>query len=78
MGEQLIAESVNLLLHGMGVVFVFLSVLVVATRLMSFVVNRFSPLPEPKPVPSAASAGDVDPLTVKIIQAALDQHRRRQ
>ena len=80
MDTALLADSIDLLLYGMGVVFSFLILLVLATTVMSRLVNRLFPDSEPvsgEKSALAALAADVDPLTVRIIQATLDQHRRR-
>lgn len=53
MQETLIDQGLNLMLYGMGTVFVFLTILVFATGMMSRIVARFSSeandsaLPEP-------------------------------
>ncbi len=73
MEPGLMRDSVELLLQGMGAVFTFLILLVLATSLMSALVQRYGPAPETGP----ERGGDVDPLTRKIIQAAIDKHRRR-
>lgn len=75
--SHLVLESLSLLLYGMGVVFVFLFLLVIATTAMSHIVNRFFPEPVPERVTRKALTTGVDDLTLKIIQAALDKHRRR-
>ena len=78
MDSHLMAESVDLLLYGVGVVFLFLILLVAATSVMSVLINRFFPevLSEPEPG-SPGNPAPVDALTLKIIQAALDKHRHR-
>ena len=75
MNTALLADSIDLLLYGMGVVFSFLILLVLATTVMSGLINRFFPRSESVSVEK--SVDNVDPLTVRIIQAALDQHRGR-
>jgi len=80
MAESLLAEGIELMIFGMGTVFLFLTILVYATGLMSSLISRY--LPEPitvtvaktRPRPTTAS---VDPKVVKIIQAAIEQHRQR-
>jgi len=76
-GVGLVAEGFDLLLYGMGTVFVFLILLVLATTLMSTLVMRFSPQTDLVQKPVSPAAAGVDPLTMKIIQAALDKHRHR-
>ncbi len=67
----LMRDSLELMLQGMGVVFAFLILLVLVTSLMSAIVERFAPGPEPD------GDSDVDPLTREIIRAAIDKHRGR-
>jgi len=80
---DLIAEGVNLMLLGMGFVFVFLTVLVIATTLMSKTINRFFPSTE---IPTqggikgsrakALPAGE-DSQIIAAISAAIHLHRQR-
>ena len=76
MDTELIAHSIDVMLYGIGVVFTFLILLVMATALMSTFVGRW--FPEPEAPAGEPSKGAVDPLTRKIIQAAIDKHRGRQ
>lgn len=82
MSSSLIDQGLNLMLFGMGTVFVFLTILIFATNAMSKLITRY--LPEkivevaPKKKKSAAvGATSVAPATLKIIQAAIDTHRNR-
>lgn len=79
MQESLISQGLDLMLFGLGTVFVFLAVLVVVTSLMSVVVVRLFPEPvEPERLrnPSPAQPA-VDSRVLKILQAAVDQHRAK-
>ena len=79
MGDALIQQGLDLMTFGMGTVFVFLAILVVATKLMSRTISRFFPEseePEPAVVPVSTNS-PVDARTMKVIQAALDLHRGR-
>lgn len=69
MQNELINEGLKLMLAGMGTVFVFLTMLVIAMTLMSRVIARFQPVP-----------GEVGPSDdeVAAIAAALTQQRRKQ
>lgn len=69
--EGLLA-GLELMLAGMGTVFVFLTALVIATTLMSRLVQRYSPAP----APGRSGPGD-DGEVVAAITAAIAQHRRR-
>lgn len=79
MQETIMQQGVDLMLFGMGTVFVFLTVLVIATTIMSSVVQRFFPEPEPVlPAPKpAAPTGVTDPKLLAIIKAAIEQHRKK-
>jgi len=68
MANSLINEGLTLMLVGMGTVFVFLTVLVGATTLMSRLVMRFTPGP--------AAGGDSDE-EIAAIAAAIAAHRRK-
>lgn len=79
MQETIMQQGLDLTLFGMGTVFVFLTVLVIATAIMSSIVQRFFPEPEP-PIASAAgpaSTGVTDPKLLAIIKAAIEQHRKK-
>ncbi|WP_022963265.1 OadG family protein [Halopseudomonas pelagia] len=79
--SELIMEGAELMLLGMGSVFVFLILLVVVTTVMSRVLTRF--FPEAIPVPRApakrpkASSAGIDPELIAVIGAAIKQHRSR-
>ena len=77
MDSLLISQGLDLMLYGMGTVFTFLTLLVGLTALMSRSVMRFS-----KEGPAEAEISThqiqttlVDKKIVKVIQAAIDQHR---
>ncbi|GHA04645.1 hypothetical protein GCM10008090_12560 [Arenicella chitinivorans] len=55
MQETLIDQGLNLMLYGMGTVFVFLTILVFATVLMSRIVTRFSDDDVDLPTPQSAA-----------------------
>lgn len=80
MGGTLLRQGLDLMSFGMGTVFVFLTVLVITTTLMSRIVSRFFPeARQSMAVTSRTSVAvkPVDEKTLKIIQAALDKHRNR-
>ena len=68
MANGLINEGLTLMLVGMGTVFVFLTLLVAATTLMSRLVTRFQP--------GSAVGGDSD-AEIATIAAAIAAHRRK-
>jgi oxaloacetate decarboxylase (Na+ extruding) subunit gamma len=79
MKETLLQQGLDLMLFGMATVYLFLSLLVLATGLVSkFLAYRF---PEPKavlplPAPAVESPPLVDALTEQIIKQAIRIHRR--
>ncbi len=77
MQESLIQQGVDMMLYGMGTVFTFLIMLVVAISLMSRVVAKFFPAAPFVPMKTGETAEPVDALTAKIIQAAIAKHRAR-
>ena len=82
MSSSLIDQGLNLMLFGMGTVFVFLTILIFATSSMSKIITRYFPekivAAAPKRKKAAAhGATSLAPTTLKIIQAAIDQHRNR-
>lgn len=82
MPSSLIDQGFNLMLFGMGTVFVFLTILIFATTGMSKIVTRYFPekvvaAPANKKKSATVGAMSVPAPTLKIIQAAIDQHRNR-
>lgn len=80
--NNLINDGLGLMLLGMGFVFLFLCVLIVATTVMSKLVARYFPEAAPvikKAVPTAtsANASGTDPKVAAAITAAIHQHRNR-
>ena len=79
--QELISEGSSLMLFGMGFVFLFLTLLVLVTGLMSRIITRYSS----EPVTSGASrglrrarpTGSQDKELVAAIGAAIRMHRAR-
>ncbi len=70
-------QGVELMLYGMGTVFTFLMLLIVATTVMSALLQRFAK-PEPAVVASAAKPAAVnDEQLVAVISAAIHKYRSR-
>lgn len=76
--SELLLEGVELMLFGLGSVFIFLVLLIVCIRLMSFLIGCFDsgvaaqPASEP-----AGAAAEIDADLLAAIQAAIHQHRAR-
>ncbi len=81
--DDVVAKGAELALFGMGTVFVFLTVLVVATMAMSAIINRYAPDPVSASTsrtsgPSAGSDNDApDPAVMAAIAAAVHRYRQR-
>ena len=76
---SLVSQGLELMVFGMGVVFVFLTMLVFVTTAMSKLVNKIAPEKEvaATPAPVAPSQG-ADPQLLKVLAAAVKEHRARQ
>lgn len=76
MEEGLLVQGVELMLVGMGTVFVFLTALVMATSLMSSLVGRRQGRVAVDAGPDDARGLPTDE-EIAAIAAAIDRHRRR-
>ncbi len=76
MASPLLQGGLELMAFGMGTVFVFLTLLVLVTASMSWLLQRFAPEPHPtKDAPELVS-GAPSPHMLAVITAAIHQHRR--
>jgi oxaloacetate decarboxylase gamma subunit len=80
MQTSLIDQGLDLMLYGMGTVFVFLIILVFATALMSRIVNALSKgEPDQAELEPLLSNGSVDAPSAQVLEAiklALKAHRQ--
>lgn len=80
MQSSLLDQGFDLMIFGMGTVFVFLTLLVFCTFFMSAFISRF--LSEPDlPAPSAPASNvtnqTVAPETLAVLQAAIKAHKQQ-
>jgi len=79
--SQLLLEGVELMLFGMGSVFLFLVLLILAIHLMARLLARFAPValkPDASAVvPAKTLAHQPDADVLAAIQSAIHQHRAR-
>jgi len=82
MNANLWEQGLDLMLYGMGTVFIFLTLLVIATMIMSNLVIRFlGEEPEPavaSAIPPGGNPNAISNTTLAVIQAAIHAHRVRQ
>jgi oxaloacetate decarboxylase (Na+ extruding) subunit gamma len=72
---EMMSNGVELMFAGMGIVFLFLTMLVYAVNIMSTIVQRFFP-DVPASGMSASLATGIDKSVIAAITAAVHQHRR--
>ena len=78
MQQTIIDQGLELMLFGMSTVVLFLTLLVVMTVAMSWLVNRFFPVAEVEAVPlkSGEPVGQLeDQQLIAVISAAIHRHR---
>ena len=74
---EMMSNGVELMLAGMGIVFLFLTMLVGAINLMSSLVQRFFPdMPVMGIMPAVPSG--IDKTIIAAISAAVHQYRHKQ
>jgi oxaloacetate decarboxylase gamma subunit len=75
---NLIAEALNLTLFGMGFVFLFLTLLVFVTKLMSIIIQRMSQQPQDDDThhdDNLSLKDELDEETKFVIEQAIKMHR---
>lgn len=78
MEVNLVVEGFKFMVLGMGIVFLFLVLLIIAMNVLSKIVQRYFPEPKAAPAPSAKQASGADKLKkVAAIAAALHHHNTK-
>jgi len=76
--SELMSNAIDLMVAGMGFVFVFLVILVFVTTIMSKLVMKYAPAPEPvAPSASNSNAGNAsnDAQLLAVLSAAVAKYR---
>ena len=74
--SDLMSDAINLMIVGMGFVFVFLTILVFATTFMSKMILKYVPAPEPKaPAASPITKASDDAQLLAVLSAAVSKYR---
>ena len=79
MTNPLLQQGLDLTIYGMGTVFLFLTLLVVFTLIVSKILIRFFSEPielRSEPHATSSSKASVDPGVLAILQKAIDEHRK--
>lgn len=72
--KELISSGIELMFAGMGIVYVFLTMLVFAINAMSAIVQRYFP---ERPANSGKNFSGLDKSTVAAISAAIHHYRKK-
>jgi len=76
MDNNLLGDAITLTMFGMGFVFLFLTLMVVVTNIMSLIVDKIQPTINVPPLNSDPS-NEIDDKTRAIIEAAIKMHTQR-
>ena len=76
MASTLVEQGLWLMLYGMGTVFVFLTLLVVAMGFMSKVIGCFNPVSVMEIQNEAAMSGQPEDVPVSVIATAIHRYRK--
>lgn len=74
---ELMTSGIELMMVGMGIVFLFLAMLVLAINLMSALMQRYFPDAPPASGRPASGGAGVDAGVIAAIAAAVHQYRTR-
>jgi len=74
---QLLSEALELMVLGLGTVFVILTILVFVTATMSALVKKYAPVQPAGQSPTGTPAQPEDQTLLAVIAAAIHAHRNR-
>lgn len=75
--NEMMSSGIELMLTGMGIVYLFLAMLVVAIKIMTSIVTRYFPEAPAEITATPASKATDDPLIIAAITAAVHQYRSK-
>ena len=76
--NEMMSSGLELMLIGMGIVFAFLTMLVVLVNIMSSMIQRFFPeVPVTAVTPASALTSHTDARVIAAITAAVHQYRNK-
>ena len=78
MEVNLVVEGIKFMVLGMGIVFLFLALMIFAMNVMSKIIHRYFPEPQPAPAKprTAAPVGDDELKKVAAIAAAIHHQNK--
>ncbi|MFC2074135.1 OadG family protein [Campylobacterota bacterium] len=71
--ENLVFEGFKFMILGMGTVFAFLTLMIIAMNIQSYIIHKF--FPEPEPIVPGSSAKSNKSAKVAAISAAISHHK---
>lgn len=74
---QLLSDALILMVLGMGTVYVFLTILVCVTTIMSTLVMKYAPVQPAGELPAATPLPSEEQTVLAVISAAIHAHRKR-
>jgi oxaloacetate decarboxylase (Na+ extruding) subunit gamma len=75
---EMMSSGIELMFAGMGIVFLFLTMLVVAINIMSSLLQRFFPdVPTSQMAVATSVSSGIDKSIIAAITAAVHQHRNK-
>jgi oxaloacetate decarboxylase gamma subunit len=74
---ELMSSGIELMLLGMGIVFLFLTMLVVVINIMAGLIQRFFPEPQATTLTVPTIATGIDKSTIAAISAAVHAYRHK-
>lgn len=77
MNGDLLNDGLNLMAYGMGTVFAFLALLVIATSIMSFVIGKLYPASLTDSSKTSSQYHGIDPQIISAIMPAIKLHRSK-